>query len=63
MNDNTHAIRFYQRRGFELKAVHINAFDITRKLKKMPLHGDILGIDDIPIKHEFEFEIVVKKTS
>lgn len=60
MNDNTHAIRFYQRRGFELKAVHINAFDVTRKLKKMPLHGDILGIDDIPIKHEFEFEMIMK---
>ncbi|MCL2406999.1 MAG: GNAT family N-acetyltransferase, partial [Defluviitaleaceae bacterium] len=25
MNDNTHAIRFYQKRGFDLKAVHINA--------------------------------------
>ena len=57
MNDNTHAIRFYQRRGFDLKAVHINAFDITRMLKKEPLDENVLGIDDIPIKHEFEFEI------
>ena len=57
MNDNTHAIRFYQRRGFDLKAVHINAFDATRKLKNLSADGDFLGIDDIPIKHEFEFEI------
>jgi len=59
MNDNTHAIRFYQRRGFSLKAVHINAFDATRELKGLPMDGDILGIDDIPIKHEFEFEVVL----
>lgn len=59
MNDITHAIRFYQKRGFDLKAVHINAFGITRKLKNMPLHGDILGIDNIPIRHEFEFEIIL----
>ena len=57
MNDNTHAIRFYQKRGFDLKEVHINAFDVTRKLKKLPTDGDFLGIDNIPIKHEFEFEI------
>jgi len=57
MNDNTHAIRFYQRRGFDLRAVHINAFDITRKLKQEPPAESLLGIDNIPIKHEFEFEI------
>jgi GNAT superfamily N-acetyltransferase len=59
MNDNTRAIRFYQKRGFDLKAVHINAFDITRKLKKLPLRENVLGIDGIPIKHEFEFEIIL----
>ena len=52
-NDNTHAIRFYQRIGFSLRAVHINAMDEARKLKpQIPLLGD----DDIPIAHEFEFE-------
>ena len=56
-NDNTHAIRFYQRRGFDLKAVHINAIDLTRKLKGEAWKGGTLGIDGIPIKHEFEFEI------
>ena len=59
MNDNTHAIRFYQKRGFDLKDVHINAFDVTRKLKNLPTDGDFLGIDNIPIKHEFEFEIML----
>jgi len=58
MNDNTHAIRFYQKRGFDLKAVHINAFDITRSLKKEPMCEPVFGIDGIPIKHEFEFEII-----
>jgi len=53
-NDNTHAIRFYQKFGFSLKAVHIDAIDESRKLKpQIPL----TGFDGIPIKHEFEFEI------
>jgi len=55
-NDNTPAIRYYQKRGFSLKAVHVNAFKVTQKIKGM---GDdvVLGIDDIPILHEVEFEI------
>ena len=55
-NDLTHAIRFYQRFGFALKAVYIDAMDAARKLKpQIPLLGD----DDIPIQHEFEFEILL----
>ena len=51
-NDNLHAIRFYQRFGFELDAVRIGAIAESRKLKpSIPL----TGCDDIPIKHEFEF--------
>ncbi len=59
MNDNTHAIRFYQKRGFALKAVHINAFKETQRIKNL---GDdvIIGIDGIPILHEFEFEIILQ---
>ena len=57
MNDNTHAIRYYQRRGFLLKAVHINAFEVTRKLKREV--ENVVGIDGIPILHEFEFEIAL----
>ena len=56
-NDNTQAIRYYQKRGFSLKAVHINAFEVTKKIKG-ELEG-VLGIDNIPILHEFEFEIIL----
>ena len=53
-NDNTQAIRFYQRYGFLLRAVHIDAMDEARKLKpQIPLTGN----EGIPISHEFEFEI------
>lgn len=52
-NDNTHAIRFYQRRGFEWVGFHKDAMTESRKLKpEIPA----LGNDDIPIKHEIEFE-------
>lgn len=55
-NDNTHAIRFYQKFGFSLKAVHIGAMDESRRLKpSIPL----VGIDGIPLLHEFEFEILL----
>ena len=55
-NDNVHAIGYYQKFGFELKAVHINALDVSRKLKPaIPL----LGNQNIPIRHEFEFEILL----
>lgn len=54
-NDDTQAIRFYQKYGFSLKAVHIGAFEVTRRLKKeLPARGN----DGIPIEHEFEFEIL-----
>ena len=52
-NDNIHAIRFYQKFGFELRSVYINTIEDARKLKsQIPLTGN----DGIPIKHEFEFE-------
>ena len=55
-NDNVHAIRFYQKFGFSLCAVHIDAIAEARKLKpQIPT----MGIDGIPIEHEFEFEIIV----
>ena len=55
-NDNTPAIRFYQRSGFRLKAAHIGAVNEARKLKpSIPL----TGIDGIPIEHELEFEIAL----
>lgn len=55
-NDDTQAIRFYQKYGFSLKAAHIGAFEVTRKLKN---ELSVLGNDNIPIEHEFEFEILL----
>ena len=54
-NDNAHAIRFYQKYGMELRAVHIGAVDKARNLLKpgIPMTGE----DRIPIRHEFEYEL------
>lgn len=52
-NDNTQALRFYQRRGFIMIALHFNAVTEARKIKQnIPLYG----YDDIPILHEIELE-------
>ncbi len=52
-NDNIPAIRFYQRRDFELVAIHRNALDLSRALKpSIPL----VGMHGIPIRDELEFE-------
>jgi len=54
-NDNTHALRFYQRRGFAMCAVRWNELDYLRTIKPtIPLTGD----DDIPLQHEIELEVV-----
>ncbi len=53
-NDNTHALRFYQQQGFSLVAVHRNALERARRLKKeLPL----LGHDGIPLRDELELEL------
>ena len=55
-NDNVHAFRFYQRRGFTMCAVRWNELDYLRKIKPtIPLLGD----DDIPLLHEIEFEMIL----
>jgi GNAT superfamily N-acetyltransferase len=52
-NDDINAIRFYQKKGFCLVAAHINAINISRKMKPtIPL----IGMHGIPIQHELEFE-------
>jgi ribosomal protein S18 acetylase RimI-like enzyme len=52
-NDNTHAMRFYQRRGWTFAALHKGIVDRVRAFKpEMPL----LGHDGIPIRDEIEFE-------
>lgn len=53
-NDNTRALRFYQKRGFDIAALYRNALDAARRLKpEIPL----LGEDGIPLRHEIELEI------
>ncbi|MCL2093726.1 MAG: GNAT family N-acetyltransferase, partial [Treponema sp.] len=55
-NDNCHAFRFYQRRGFTICAVRLNELDYSRKLiPEIPLIGD----NDIPALHEIEFEMAL----
>ena len=52
-NDNTSALRFYQRRGWVLVAVHLGALEASRRLKpSIPLRGN----DGIPIRDELELE-------
>lgn len=52
-NDNLRAIGWYQRRGFTLAAVHVNALEEARRLKpEIPL----IGCDGIPLRDELEFE-------
>lgn len=53
-NDNTHGLRFYQRNGFDLVAVHRNAVERARRLKpSIPVTGN----DGIVIRHELELEL------
>ena len=55
-NDNTHAFRFYQRRGFTINEIRLGAMDEARKLKpSIPLIGE----EDIPLRDEIEFVIEV----
>lgn len=56
-NDNINGIKFYQKRGFEWAGFHKNAIKESRKLK--PEIPEI-GHDSIPIKHEIEFEYILK---
>jgi GNAT superfamily N-acetyltransferase len=51
-NDNLRALGFYQRRGYDLLAVHHDAVTRTRETVKprIPLISD----DGIPIRHELE---------
>ncbi|MFJ7738781.1 GNAT family N-acetyltransferase [Lysinibacillus sp. NPDC097287] len=52
-NDNLLALKFYQKRGFYLSKILINAVEKARKLKpEIPLVGN----DGIPIRDEIELE-------
>jgi len=54
-NDNTAALRFYQRRGFVLAAVHRDA--ITRARETLKPEIPLVGMDAIPLRDEIELEL------
>ncbi|MFW5772988.1 MAG: GNAT family N-acetyltransferase [Phototrophicaceae bacterium] len=55
-NDNLEALRFFQKRGLELVAVHANALAAARKLKpQIPL----VGLHGIPLRDEIELQMAL----
>jgi DNA-3-methyladenine glycosylase I len=58
-NDNLNALRFYQRRGFSLVAVHRGAVEHARRLKpEIPA----IGQAGIPIQDEIELELSLDRS-
>jgi len=55
-NDNIDAIRFYQRRGMTIAAIHIGAVAYSRKLK--PSIPEVAA-NGIPLRDEIEFEMML----
>ena len=55
-NDNLEALRFYQKRGFVLVAVHRNAAGAARRLKP---EISRLGAHGIPIRDEIELDLLL----
>lgn len=56
-NDNIRAIRFYQKRGFDMSRFFHNSLNMSRHLKpQIPLVGN----DGIPLRHEIEFEKTIE---
>jgi len=55
-NDNLRALRFYQRRGMALAALHRGALAESRRLK--PSIPE-LGADGIPLRDELELELLL----
>jgi ribosomal protein S18 acetylase RimI-like enzyme len=59
-NDNISALHFYQKRGFFLAAIHLDAVIESRKLKpEIPL----LGYDGIPVRDEIELRMFITQGS
>ena len=55
-NDNSDALKFYQKAGFRIVAVHRDAVALARRLKpEIPLVGE----NGIPIRDEIELELVL----
>lgn len=56
-NDNLDALRFYQRRGFQICKIYINSMENVRKLK--PCIG-LVGDYNIPIRDEIDLEMLIE---
>jgi len=55
-NDNTDTLRFYQKKGYKIVAIHLNALEPSRRLKpEIPF----LGANDIEIRDEIELEKIL----
>jgi GNAT superfamily N-acetyltransferase len=54
-NDNVDALRFYQRRGFRLAALHKGAVDASRARLKAEIPA--VGEHGIPLRDELELEL------
>ncbi|HYI17936.1 MAG TPA: GNAT family N-acetyltransferase [Solirubrobacteraceae bacterium] len=54
-NDNTRALRAYQRHGFDLAALRHGAVDDARRTLKPEIPET--GRDGIPLRHELELEL------
>jgi len=55
-NDNLNALGFYQKRGFELVAVHRGAINESRKIKP---GISLIGANNIPLRDEIELEMLL----
>ncbi|WDV48048.1 GNAT family N-acetyltransferase [Clostridiaceae bacterium M8S5] len=56
-NDNLNALKFYQKRGFELVRIYKNAIEKSRAIKQsIPL----IGNDGIPIRDEIELQYIIE---
>lgn len=55
-NDNLYALGFYQRRDFEIAAVHRGAVNESRKIKPQI---SIIGENHIPLRDEIELEMIL----
>ena len=53
-NDNLPALRFYQKRGFDMVRLYHNALDQARRIKP---GLSVLGMDGIPLRREIELEL------
>ncbi len=56
-NDNVDALRFYQRRGFTLRALRPTAVDDARRRLKPTI--PVVGAYGIPLRDELELELIL----